>query len=765
MTPQRKPFLENTPNQISVDKAPFKLHLGCAQLPSMKHLLRLSDHGLVEGPLPWDFKPTTPPPEEVRKDKKARTVWINRPTTNWHVYSGIIGVNDNQRPTKPDKEGGGNPPLYCWMFVGDYDSPGEESAVIQHARNMTYPPNYCERTFSGHWRFVWVLEKPIRFPSYEFAKHFFTTFEKFAFDPARGYVGFDRPAWQAPERLFTNSADWRECSEKQIPNDVVQGWVVKAMEKFEFSQKEFGSNIPLEVVTPALAEKYESFNTWPGDFVLGSHGPTFWVPESRSPMSATVYENGLRTFSENASKTFYSWGDLLGAAFVKQHQAETAGRASKDIYYDGKFYWRKFPDHCWRNEEAHVLSRHLSVQRGVSRTKAKNELDSDCDRALDHITGSQRVDAALPAVFRPSGFWIDEHSRPMLNTSKVQVMAPAAEPAVWGPGGNLVWISAFLEHLLDREQLEHLIAWAHWGYFHARHNKPRSGQVLFIAGPVGVGKTLINRAILGRIFGGVAEAGPWLMGESNFNGELFGAGFWVIDDACASADASKRRRYSFALKKVAANREFQYNEKFKQAGMTEWLGRVCVTMNCDEASAMSLPDMDISSLDKSMILRTKENKTITFPNDLTDILDRELPYLARYLLDYKLPEHLKGESRYGVKSFAHPSLVDMARQSSPQSGHSELLENWKSEYFTDNSEVLCWEGTATELFMAFGLNPLRQQAASKMSPDSVGRNLSAMKAKGCGWLEVVEGKSENRRWRIWADENHGKNVDNSQNSK
>src|ERR1035438_5545296 len=191
-------------------------------------LKNLSSQATSSGVLPWDFRPVTPIPEEVRKNKKLRDIWANTPSTNHDFYTAYEGVNSNLRISRPRTDGLGNPPHCLHALVADYDSAQPEEKALEYARSLSYIPNQIERTLSGNWRFVWLLEEPLIFPSFDFCRHFLKKFADFAFDPARGCPGFDKGAWEAPERLWTNSADWRRCGESVIPADVTRGWLVKA---------------------------------------------------------------------------------------------------------------------------------------------------------------------------------------------------------------------------------------------------------------------------------------------------------------------------------------------------------------------------------------------------------------------------------------------------------------------------------------------------------------------------------------------------------
>jgi hypothetical protein len=720
----------------------------------MIYLERLSDHAIKTGIAPWDFKPATPIPEEVRFDKKERHLWINRPSTNHHVYSMFEGVNVNLRITKPKAEGEGNPPLFLHGLVADFDHATKEPAMLESASQLSTPPNWIERTLSGNWRFVWVFEKAIRLPSFSFATHFLKTFTEFGFDPALGGIGFDQPAWEAPERYWTNGCDWRILKSEFIPANVTEGWLAAAMAKFEFSQREFGASIPIESVIPALTEKYPTFAEWPGEFVVGAHGPTFWVPLSKSPMSATVYENGLRTFSENAHKTFFSWADLLGMDFVKKHQAESAGAAAADIYYDGKNYFRRFTDGAWRPEAEGTISRHLIVNRGVSAKTSKDMPISSLNSTLDFICNTNRVDVAVPAIFFPTGFNIIEGRR-TLNTSTMRVMAPSADPGIWGPNGNFPWLSFFLEHIYTPEQGDVFQAWMKWAYKNAFIQAPKSGQVMFIAGPVEIGKTFLVTAVMAKVFGGSANAAPWLMGETSFNSELFNAGLWVLDDSNAITDIAGRRKFSAALKQIAASREFYFNEKFRSAGKAVWLGRAVVTMNADEESARMLPDLDLSNLDKTIILRTVGKKCWEFPGNLSEIIERELPFYCRWLLDTEIPAHLLSGGRFGIKPFADESLFEIAEQSSSSAGFREVMTIWHAEWFRDNPTAEFWHGSATELQIAIAMDPNRRGAMQAKTGDAVGRAMATLMHKGTPGIErgIAPNRGRGRYWKIHRDLN------------
>lgn len=712
----------------------------------MFSLKNLSSPAITAGTLPWDFKPESPIPAQVHKDKKLRDQWINAPATAHNVYSFFEGVNANLRISKPRSDGGGNPVHAAHALVADYDSPQPVEKVLEYAKTMPYQPNWIERTLSGNWRFVWGLDEPLLFPSDGFARHFLKKFAEYAFDPSKGCPGFDKKAWEAPERLWTNGCDWTFLQAGTIPQAVATGWLVKAGASFKFTEKEFGPVIPLDVVKEELVKKYPKFNTWGDEFTLNSQGPTFWVDASTSPKSAIVRETGIQTFSANATKGFYTWADLLGIDFVRSYEAELIGHAVEGIYFDGRAYWRRITDESWNAFAKEDMILHFRASRGLT-TKPGSDGISLVDRALEHIQNNQQIVGAAPFIFQPPGVLV-RHGFKFLNTSTRRVLQPAEGVETFGPGGNFPWVSQLFEIFVDDISRNTVLAWLAWGYRHAYRLEPVSGQVLFIAGPVGVGKTLLNRAVFGGIFGGFAEAGPFLMGEDNFNSELFGFGFWALDDGSPSVNVAKMRHFSFMLKRITANGEFRSNEKFKKAVLNEWLGRLCITCNSDEESISLLPETGVSNQDKLILVRTKDKKVCEFParKEIQEILARELPYFCKWLLDWEIPVCYIGESRFGIKAYADPKLLESSHQSRPSDAFRQIFEDWRQNHFTlREPDAKFWEGTAHQLYTALLLDPQTEIVMRAYPHHLMEKRLITLKADGL--LTTPRSEGLNRIWR------------------
>jgi hypothetical protein len=693
--------------------------------------------------VPWEWTQKGPSSVLGKANKKARDSWINDPRAQWQVYSMWEGLNETLRISKGAKVDEGNPPFRCYGLAGDYDAPVADEE-IQHglSRMGSFRPAYFERTMSGNARFLWLFEEPVTVPSREFAVAFLKQVTKsIKFDLLCS--GFDRPAFEEPNRYYTNSGDWFQLGTDKVPKALVQGWVVETARTFQWQKQDVV--VPLPVVWAELQKKFPQHG-WEGDFVEEAQGPSFFVPGSTSPKSSIVKATGMFTFAAHSPKPFWSWSDLLGSTFVKEYETSAIGRAVEGIFHDGQKYYTKDGQGNWRPYSKEDIREHLIISRKLEGERVRGE-PSAADLALEHIRHWQAIDGAAPFAFKKYGLF-STGARRFLNTHTSRVLSPAEGTALWGPGGQFPWLSKFLETLLDSKvQLDVFVAWLHRFYKSAYELDLDRGQNLFLIGPPGTGKTLLNQNILGKLMGGGAEAQDYLLGETDFNSQLFEVALWTVDDSKSATTASAHAIFSSMIKKLAANQSFQYHAKFRVPCTVEWQGRVVVTANDDEESLRIIPDLGISNLEKTILLRTTKTP-IEFPSarQIELILKAELPFFARYLLDHQIPDELVGTSRYGVKSYHEDSLLREAEYSSRTNSFYEVLSDWHKQWFEEHPKEQHWEGTAFQLLKQIQSDD-SARASVKLTADQVARNLAGLKSKNYH-LEAISG-AHGRRWKIY----------------
>lgn len=720
----------------------------------LPYIKRLASSEVFIGDDPWSFAFKNPIPPAVFGNKSLRTEWANAQSTDHNFYAGFLGLNKSLRVSAQKSDDTGNPPVELLALIGDYDVPMREELMLDSASALTYPPNWIERTMSGNWRYVWLLEEPIVFPCYAFALHFLKKFKDFAFDPALGGIGLDVGAWENPTRYYTNSGNWQPLNDKPIPAALAKGWFVKAAEKFDKKHRELGPTVPVAELIPALRQKYPKFSEWPGDFEVGKMGPTFWVDGSKSPRSATVWPTGMSTFSAHAGKSFFNWADLLGMAFIKESQALNAAARAEDIWCDSLNYWRKDNDGSWVSLSKERMMTFLRVQRKVSDKRKKDSDVSDLDEVLNHIELHQRVKGAAPFCFKPTGLLLQNRER-FLNLGTPPVIAPLTEPVEWGPDGRMPFISEFLGGFFSLDengestQLERFLAWLKRFYTCGYTMEPRPGQAVFLVGKQGTGKTFLSTGLLSHMFGGHAEGSATLGGTEMFGSQMFYKNLWTMDDASTSTNWRKHLLFTEKIKANVANQSATFHEKFKVPCQIIWMGRIICTMNGDAQSLAMLPSTDRANQDKLMFFQVADREFVfPEPQEIRDIFERETPAFCRWLLDWDPPAHCGyGEGRFGVIHYAQEGLAESAHQASNASGFREILMAFLKFYFENTEEATEWRGTSVELHSAISGSLASDALLRSYSLQSINQNLATI----MGWRSpqlVITDSSENGS-RIW----------------
>jgi hypothetical protein len=434
-------------------------------------------------------------------------------------------------------------------------------------------------------------------------------------------------------------------------------------------------------------------------------------------------------------------GRQFGGKFVRQFQADQIGGAVSEVYFDGREYWTQLANGQWQASNKSDLALHLKVERGLSATVPRGSTSSEVDQALHRIQKQQCIVCAAPLIHRPKGIVYLDGFR-VLNTSNVTVFQPSEKTDI-DPATDFPWLQNYFSTFFDPvEQLDYFYAWLRRWYASALDGKMLPGQASFFAGVPNTGKTLLSTLILSRTFGGHIDASSFLSGEDGFNSHLFNSAVWAVDDVVPLTDNKSHLKFSALIKKMAANRTFSVREKYRVDKLIEWNGRVVVTCNTDPESIRILPDVDLSNRDKINLFRVADRDTFSFPKNVSEIIQAELPFFLRWLLDWTPPDKVLGDSRYGVQTYCEASLFEAARHSSSAYSFLEILLKFFEGQVSD-----VWTGSATELLSAM-LNDQDGLAgiAAKYTTRQVGRELSKLASQG--YPLVLERLKAKRVWRI-----------------
>jgi len=691
---------------------------------------------------PWEWTPTSEVPEIVREDRVARQEWYSK--NPWHFYTGVEGVNPNLRV------GDDNPARRWDGAVLDFDVKMTVPEILALLERHKGPaPSWLEESLGRKYRLVWLFEQPMPIEN----NQFFVIAAKLLLAELKVKIfpGLDEGAYKTASRLYANGGVWHRLAGAPLSRDLILATAFRAAREFD-TVAGISSDIPLSEVWAAVQQKFPKLR-WPSEFVIGSQGPSFWVPGSESPMSAIVKKDGMFTFAAHAEKPFFHWRDILGSDFVRGFEDSTIAKATEGIFAEsGGKYWRAFMDHekvAWRHESKEEVVMHLRVDAKLSAKPGPGGEPSLIDQCMQFARNRNWIDGAAPLVFRPYGISRLNGLR-ILNRSRVQAMPPAPGGATeWGDG--FPWIGGFLPFFfVSKQQFDFFRCWLARGYQGAIRGEPEQCQAIFFSGGAGTGKTLCSNCIVGGIFGGAADVTNYLLNRSDFNSELFMAGMWCVDDDTINRSTGDRKLFAAMVKRTVANRLIRVNEKHQKAIMVDHCAKLIITMNDDERSREGLVDTDISMMDKVALLRTVKDKYV-FPDspEMKDILERELPHLCRYLLHYQIPREWRGDARFGIKTEHNEELLESARQSSDTATFLELLLDFLRQFFADSPKNAAWVGTTTNLVTGMCADPSRTQLILKSYPPAqVSRLLKSMQAQGTLRITCATHRDGLRYWTI-----------------
>jgi hypothetical protein len=113
-----------------------------------------------------------------------------------------------------------------------------------------------------------------------------------------------------------------------------------------------------------------------------------------------------------------------------------------------------------------------------------------------------------------------------------------------------------------------------------------------------------------------------------------------------------------------------------------------------------LPNIEAELLDKVCFFKASEHE-ISFAGCEAKIT-KELPHFLAHLRDYVIPETLKNpkSDRFGPAAYHHPELLAEAKGAAPSANFGEIVDQWRTHYFTFHDKKPEWSGTALELSQA-----------------------------------------------------------------
>ena len=634
-------------------------------------LKNLSSTRVEETPAPYLIERDYPNEFKEGKNHKKFIEWRTSPNTDWQFYSLIEGVNPTQRVSSDSVAfDSANAIKKVHGVVLDFDTHNHKMPWGIECAESIVPelrPSWINLTFRFGFRMVWEFKEPILCPTTDVYKELIRLFV----ETTRAGLAMnelDMKAVQSPTQFYDRGREWQQMNTEPISQLLVEGLFLKAAETALWR----GSlgEAPVEEVAKLVAKRFPG--KWEGEFKEGNRGCRFWDATADNPTACIIRRTGMQCFTGEVP--FKTWRDIFGKAEIDALTAESSAAVIADFYYDGQSY------HSWNPLNGRYRCIHRIEEFRLFLKEYYRIAKERVSSIQARIEEERRIDMAIPLPFLQPGVHTDSQGARMLNISKLQLLPPAlGASGNWGK--NFPRLANFLDQMfgsVNPDQLVHFLGYLSHFYRACYEHRKTKGQVSFIAGPPGTGKSFLVNAIIGKIFSGVVPAGSYLVDQDQYNDHLFKSNVWVLDDEMGNADARVMARYSNMLKQIAANYNLRYRPMYSSGGSIEWFGRLFVTLNEDYKSLEILPDMDLNNRDKINFYRV--GKTDVDFSLLVASFQAEVPYFCRYLLDYQIPAKFI-DARFGIKAFHEGEVLKKTDVGGRSSMDSDIFREFRKQLF------------------------------------------------------------------------------------
>lgn len=363
---------------------------------------------------------------------------------------------------------------------------------------------------------------------------------------------------------------------------------------------------------------------------------------------------------------------------------KTAHSDAPRAYFDARAgsYW-------WRLDSGRFLPLDTSQTKlqfrklGLQKDSFDQTGLNDLERALAIAQIERYVDYAAPLAGHKAGMFT--------TAAGLRVLCTVDSAPIFAEKMVTVHLDRFLGELLG-DQVPRLLAWLKVARESLLAGDFKPGQLLALAGPSNCGKSLLQALITEWLGGRSARPYRYMVGETQFNGDLAQAEHLLLEDDNASTDIRTRRNFGARIKEFTVVKDMSIHAKGKQALTLPTFRRLSLSCNDEPENLSILPPMDVSLLDKVMLLKCSPAKLSEDRAKNWQRLAGELPGLAYQLAKWRIPEDMACP-RFGVSAYQHPALLSMLMDLSPEARLLSLID----EVIFAKADGAPWTGSAEQL--------------------------------------------------------------------
>lgn len=414
-----------------------------------------------------------------------------------------------------------------------------------------------------------------------------------------------------------------------------------------------------------------------------------------------------------------------------------SGAGDKYIIQDGENGSSSF--HEWNETKLVKKLRTLYVQV----KQRKGETLSEIDQTLLYVMQDRRLDLVLDAL---PGYKSGIH-----DYGGKQILVRTSPRLLEAKHGDWSTIKKLIDGCLDwsdsedggSNQSQYFHAWCKVGaesLYTAQSGNFQAGQCCIFAGPRNCGKSRIQHWIITGIFGGrSADPGPYLFGDTDFNGEWLEGEHLLMEDPASSTSIKDRVFFGERLKQTVISDKKRIHTKRKTALNLEPFYRMSISVNDDPDKIRVLPLLTPDMKDKVHLFLVRRSpmpmstqtldERIAFKSQIAS----ELPaYLWWLLHEFAIPEDIR-EERMGVTSWRHPTIEREMFDDSPGAELLQLIDaaRWEGRYLwqLESASTVSgiWEDTSLELETRLMNSTVSKEAERLIKHHKLDRLLSRLK--------------------------------------
>ena len=383
-------------------------------------------------------------------------------------------------------------------------------------------------------------------------------------------------------------------------------------------------------------------------------------------------------------------------------------------------------------------------KRGLRNRALDDENMSQIDSYMTDLLYQNVVDYSGPLAGYKRGCYQFNERRVLVTRSPHIIKA--------NPSVEFPMIRNIIDQMFNGEDIDqrlYIYGWLKIGRECLLKSNPIPGHALVLAGPRNAGKNLIQDLATKIMGGRMARPYRYMIGKSEFNSELFHAEHLMIADEVPFSDMQSRRIFGSKIKDFCVNSSQSCHGKHKEALTLNPLWRLSISVNEEPENLVMLPPLEDSIEDKILLLKVSraqmpmESNSPQKKKDFWNALCAELPGFVHFLDNYEIQEKYK-DSRFGLKAFQHPDLVEVLKEMSHE---IRLLELIDIIVVPDHS---IWKGTKEELETALLEDRTYKRQVERLLyyPNALQTYLRRLAKARPNQVRNVKGHGGKRFWEI-----------------